>query len=190
MRRTIHSTITLMIMALVVAAAQSTALLPPFDQVEFEPAKREKALAATQEYRIEALNKDSSLSPEARQQQINLINGEANKNAEALLNKDQRLKLGDLGREANYKPPPFAAQLEMNEQQQAKFKETMLWRAREAAALNQDAALSAEQRQQRLLKINEGVMDRFAGFLTPEQMTKLNTLLKEMQQKQSGQKPQ
>lgn len=127
--------------------------------------------------KTDALNKDQSLAADARQQQIKAANVDADSRAVALLTKDQKQKLEDLMREANYQMPPFYAQLELNEQQQAKLKETVLWQAREMSLLKQDAKLTPEQRQAAQGKINEGVMTRFAAFMTPEQMTKLNALL-------------
>ncbi|HMX29395.1 MAG TPA: hypothetical protein PKC13_27665 [Blastocatellia bacterium] len=129
--------------------------------------------------KIDTLNKDQSLTADARGQQIRATNADADARAMALLTKDQKPKLEDLGREANYQMPPFYAQLGLDEQQQAKLKETLLWQAREASLLRQDAKLTPEQKQQAATKLNDGVRARLKSFLTPEQMTKLETLMKE-----------
>lgn len=174
--------------AAVIAAIQ----LPPLYQklgLNATQTDKLKQLLFDSQNKMAALNKDASLTPEARQQQSAALNNEANKSAEALLNKDQKLKLDDFIREANYRMPPFYAQLDLTPEQQTKLKEAILWQAHEAAVLKADAKLTPEQRQERQLKINEGVQERFNAFMTPEQLTKLNTLLRERQATPSGQKP-
>ena len=148
-----------------------------------------KLILLERQTKLDALSKDQSLTLETRQPQINALNLEADKNAQALLNKEQKLKLEDLLREANYKMPPFYAQLDLTTEQQAKLKEAILWQAHEAAVLKQDTTLSTEQRQQRLDQIGEELQIRFNAFMTPEQQTKFKTLLREMQQKSQTQKP-
>lgn len=147
-----------------------------------------KQLLFEMQNKMAALTKDTSLKPDARQQQSNALNAEANSNAEALLNKDQKLKLEDLIREANYRMPAFYAPLELTVEQQTKLKETILWQAHEMAVLKLDTKLTPEQRQDRQSKINQGMQERFTGFMSPEQITKLNGLLREMQTKPQGPK--
>lgn len=174
--------------AAVIAAIQ----LPPLYQklgLNATQTDKMKQLLFDSQNKMAALNKDTSLTPEARQQQAAVLNNEANKNAEALLNKDQKLKLDDFIREANYRMPPFYTQLDLTTEQQTKLKEAILWQAHEVAVLKLDTKLTPEQRQERQLKINEGVQERFNAFMTPEQLTRLNTLLREMQAKPQGQKP-
>ena len=148
-----------------------------------------KLILLERQTKLDALSKDQSLTLETRQPQINALNLEADKNAQALLNKEQKLKLEDLLREANYKMPPFYAQLDLTTEQQAKLKEALLWQGHEVAVLKQDTTLSAEQRQQRLDQIGEELQIRFNVFMTPEQQTKFKALLREMQQKSQTQKP-
>ncbi len=174
--------------AAVIAAIQ----LPPLYQklsLNGTQTEKMKQLLFDTQNKMAALNKDAALTPEARQQQSSELNAEANKGAEALLNKDQKLKLDDLLREANYRMPPFYTQLDLTPEQQTKLKEAILWQAHEAALLKLDAKLTPEQRQERQLKLNAGVQERFNAFMTPEQLTKLNTLLRELQAKPQGQKP-
>jgi hypothetical protein len=148
-----------------------------------------KMLLYERQMKMDAVNKNQSLGPEARQQQIAAINDEADKNAMALLNKEQRVRVDDLMREANYQMPPVFAQLGLDEAQQAKLKETLLWQGREIALLRQDAKLTTEQRQARLKEINMELQTRLLAFLTTQQQTRLVTLLSEMQQKAQTPKP-
>ena len=138
--------------------------------------------------KLEALNQDPSLTPETRRQKTDMIHAEVNKNAEAILNPGQKVKIEDLLHEANYKMPPFYAQLDLTAEQQVKLKEGILWHAHEAAVLRSDTKLADEQRRQRLAQINTGLQERLAAFLTPEQITKMTALLRETQ-KLPPQKP-
>lgn len=156
--------------------------LPPlYQKLGLNPTQSDKLKLVLLELqtKVDALNKDQALAADARGQQLRAANAEADARATSLLTKDQKLKLEDLMREANYQMPPFYAQLELDEQQQAKLKETLLWQAREASLLRQDAKLTTEQKQQAMTKLTDGVRARLKSFLTPEQITKLDTLLKE-----------
>ena len=168
------------------AAALAAIPVPPLYQklgLNQTQTDKVKQVLWDRQTKLEALSKDSSLSPEAHQTQTLALNQAADRDALAVLNKEQRIKLEDLLRETNYKMPPFYAQLELTEQQQEKLKEALLWQAHEMSVLNQETALTAEQRQQRSTQINEGIQIRLKALLTPEQVTKLNTLLRERQSK-------
>ncbi|MFN0109444.1 MAG: hypothetical protein ACKVZH_11375 [Blastocatellia bacterium] len=156
--------------------------LPPlYQKLGLNPAQTEKLklVLLERQTKMDALSKDQALAADARQQQITALNGEADARAMGVLTKEQKLKLEDLAREANYQMPAFYAQLGLNEQQQAKLKETILWHAREVSLLKQDAKLTTEQRQQAMVKLNESIRERFNAFMTPEQTAKMDALLKE-----------
>ena len=133
--------------------------------------------------RFAAIKNDAALAPEARQQQLNTIQQDFDQKAFDLLDKSQKAKFDELVREANFKLPPFYAQLELTPEQEAKVKETLLWQGKQVAALNAQANLTPEQKQERMTKISSELETRIKAAMTPEQFTKLTTLLLEAQKK-------
>ena len=133
--------------------------------------------------RFVAVKNDTALTPEARQSQLNTIQQDFDQKAFDLLDKNQKGKFDELVREANFKLPPFYAQLELTPEQEAKVKETLLWQGKQVAALNAQANLTPEQKQERLGKISTELETRIKAAMTPEQFTKLTTILMEAQKK-------
>ncbi len=133
--------------------------------------------------RFAAVKNDTALTPEARQQQLNTIQQDFDQKAFDLLDKNQKGKFDELVREANFKLPAFYAQLELTPEQEAKIKETLLWQGKQVAALNAQASLTPEQKQERMTKISSELETRIKAAMTPEQFTKLTTLLLEAQKK-------
>ena len=133
--------------------------------------------------RFAAIKNDAALAPEARQEKLNAIQQDFDQKAFDLLDKSQKVKFDELVREANFRLPPFYAQLELTPEQEAKIKETLLWQGKQVAALNAQANLTPEQKQERLGKISSELEARIKTALTPEQFTKLTNLLIEAQKK-------
>ncbi|NOT62385.1 MAG: hypothetical protein HOP19_19430 [Acidobacteria bacterium] len=133
--------------------------------------------------RFAAIKNDAALAPEARQEKLNAVQQDFDQKAFDLLDKNQKGKFDELVREANFRLPPFYAQLELTPEQETKIKETLLWQGKQVAALNAQANLTPEQKQERLGKINSELETRIKTALTPEQFTKLTNLLMEAQKK-------
>jgi Spy/CpxP family protein refolding chaperone len=130
---------------------------------------------------IEAVQKDDSLTPEAKQARLKEIRVSAEKQLYALLTPEQIKELREINNKPSVQAPRAPGQnreimgeLNLSEDQKAGIKSINQAAKSEIEAVRGDTSLTPDARESRMRSIRESAMKQIRALLTPEQLQKLD----------------
>jgi Spy/CpxP family protein refolding chaperone len=140
-----------------------------------------KGIQEAAKAQIETVQKDTSLSQDAKQAKQKEIRKSAEEQIHALLTPEQLKELREMNNKASVQAPRtpelgrgIMAELNLTEDQKASIKSINQAARSEMEAVRSDTSLTKDAREAKLKSIRESAMTRIRAVLTPEQQQKLD----------------